>query len=129
VKRIASTLIVLGLGAAGGVVVGASAAPSHTSPVTVAGGVTTVKATPHTVTRYVVHTRTVAAPVPAEPAPSTPASSVDCNDLPASASKDLTEIRESRCEIEKLEAESPSASTEHEIETLISDERSIEASE
>jgi hypothetical protein len=31
--------------------------------------------------------------------------------------------------MEKLNAENPSAASEHEIETMISDERSIEASE
>jgi hypothetical protein len=66
--------------------------------------------------------------VPTPTAPSH-AAAIDCNDLPASASRNLAEVRESRCEVEKLNAENPSAADEHEIETMVSDERAIEASE
>jgi hypothetical protein len=102
---------------------------SATKTVTVAGRVVTeahvVRAPTRTVTRVVVHTHTVTTPAPTEAA----SASTDCNDLPASASTNLSEIRESRCEMEKLNADNPSAANEHEIETMISDERAIEASE
>jgi hypothetical protein len=89
-----------------------------------------------TVTQVVIHTHTVtqAAHAPTitstatAPAP-TAATTPDCNDLPPAASTNLREIRESRCEMEKLNAEHPSTADEHEIETMISSERAIEASE
>jgi hypothetical protein len=128
----AVVVLVLALGVVVGVAVGHSANP-RTSTVTVAGGVTTVRATPHTVTRYVVHTHTVttAAPTATIPAPTetAAAASADCNDLPASGSTTLAQARESRCEMEKLNAENPSAANEHLIESMISNERAIEASE
>jgi translation elongation factor EF-1alpha len=127
--KLATILAVLAalLGCAVGFVVGHSA-KDRTATVTVAGRVTTVRTpTPtRTVTTPVVHTHTVTTPAPAEP---TSTASTDCNDLPASASTNLSEIRESRCEMEKLNAGNPSAANEHEIETMISDERAIEASE
>jgi hypothetical protein len=89
-----------------------------------------------TVTQVVVHTHTVTQVVHAPAvtstatAPSSPptAPTLDCNDLPP-ASRNLSEIRESRCEMEKLNAENPSSADEREIESMISSERAIEASE
>jgi hypothetical protein len=77
--------------------------------------------TPKTIVK---HERVVAT----ETSPTSAAPS-DCNDLPAAASTTLTQLRESRCEMEKLNAENPSASNEREIESMISSERAIEASE
>jgi hypothetical protein len=76
-------------------------------------------------TKTIVKHERVEAPTASQATPTT----TDCNDLPPGASTNLTEIRESRCEMEKLNADSPSAANEHEIETMISDERAIEASE
>jgi hypothetical protein len=122
-------VLALALGVLVGALIGHSA-KSHASTVTVAGAVTTVRAAAlptRTVTHVVVHTHTVTTTAPAEAA--APTASADCNDLPASSSTNLTEIRESRCEVEKLNAENPSTADEREIETMISEERSIEASE
>jgi hypothetical protein len=128
----AVVVLVLALGVVVGVAVGHSANP-RTATVTVASGVTTVQAIPHTVTRYIVHTHTVTMPAPTEPAPAatepTSTASADCNDLPASGSRTLDEVRESRCEMEKLNAEHPSTANEREIESMISSEREIEGSE
>jgi hypothetical protein len=122
------------LGCAVGFLAGHSA-KAQTATVTVAGRITTVRvpaASPtRTVTHAVIHTHTVTTLAPATPAPAEPTStaSTDCNDLPASASTNLAEIRESRCEIEKLNASNPSTANEHAIETMITEERAIEASE
>jgi hypothetical protein len=99
----------------------------------------TVAGPTHTVTQVVVHTHTVTvtrvvhapAVTSTATAPSSPptATTDDCNDLPPGASTNLNEVRESRCEVEKLNAESPSTADEHEIESMISSERAIEASE
>jgi hypothetical protein len=131
-----AAVALLALGVLIGVVVGHSADP-RTSTVTVAGAVTTVRvsaASPaRTVTHVVVHTHAVTTPAPTAPAPTatepTSTASTNCNNLPASASTNLAEIRESRCEMENLNAENPSAAKEHEIETMITSERAIEASE
>ena len=80
--------------------------------------------TPKTIIKH----ERVEVPAATEATPTSAAPS-DCNDLPAAASATLTQLRESRCEMEKLNAENPSTSNEHEIETMISDERSVEASE
>jgi hypothetical protein len=118
------------LGGAVGFLAGHSSS-GRAETVAAAGRVTTVHATAdaptRTVTHVVVHTHTVTTTAPAEAA--APTASADCNDLPASSSTNLTEIRESRCEVEKLNAENPSTADEREIETMISEERSIEASE
>jgi hypothetical protein len=135
--RLAAALLAttaLAVGVRVGIAVGHSA-KSHT--VTVAGRVVTVRtrASTRTVTKPVVRThvvtvtQTASSPAPASEAEAASTTSTDCNDLPASASTNLAEVRESRCEIEKLNAENPSAVNEHEIETMISDERAIEASE
>ncbi|MGH2904275.1 MAG: hypothetical protein ACRDK7_11950 [Solirubrobacteraceae bacterium] len=79
--------------------------------------------TPKTITKR----ERVEVPAASETTPS--AATPDCNDLPPAASADLTQIRESRCEMEKLNTENPSTANEHEIETMISSERSIEATE
>jgi hypothetical protein len=126
-KRALAVIAIALLGGVVGFLVGHSA-KDRAATVTIAGPVTTVRTAPHTVTRYVVHTHTVTAPAPVPTEP-TSAPPTDCNDLPASASTNLAEVRESRCEMEKLNAENPSAANEHEIESMISDEREIEASE
>jgi len=123
----------LALGTLVGVAIGHSTT-SRASTVTIAGGVTTVRARAassptRTVTHVVVHTHTVTAPTPTPTEPTSTTASTDCNDLPASASTNLAEIRESRCEMEKLNGENPSTADEHEIESMISSERAIEASE
>lgn len=99
--------------------------------------VTVHAAAPAPIVKTVVKTKTIVkherveVPVAKEAAPSTatPSTAPDCNNLPAAGSTNLREIRESRCEIEKLNAEHPSAANEHEIETMITDERAVEASE
>ena len=70
-------------------------------------------------------TRTVTTSTPTTEASRPETTAGSFNDLPASASKNLTEIRESRCEMEKLNAENPSSADEREIETMISEERAL----